>query len=137
MNDTIEHSGIIQSMKNGYARVLITQVSACAGCHARSACMASDRKEKVIDVPCHDTRFKPGDRVTIAGSSSIGRKAVLFAFILPFIVLFSVLLIVYAVTHDELRAGLISLLTLIPYYLILYLLRNTMKKQFTFYIKEE
>lgn len=136
MSDTIEHSGIIQSMKNGYARVLINQESACAGCHVRSACLTFDKGEKIIDVPYRGGRFGPGDRVTVTGSISIGRKAVLFAFIFPFLVLFLALIATYALTHNEALSGIVALLMLIPYYAILYLFRNKMKKQLTFHIKE-
>ena len=80
--------------------------------------------------------FKIGDKVLIIGNSSIGSQAILIAFFYPFILLFCTLFIIYSVTSDEVLSGILSLTTLIPYYIILYFLKSKLKKKFEFSIKK-
>ena len=122
MRENIEHEGIITNIRNGVADVQIVQYSACSNCHAQSA--------------CNDMDFKIGDKVLIIGNSSIGSQAILIAFFYPFILLFCTLFIIYSVTSDEVLSGILSLTTLIPYYIILYFLKSKLKKKFEFSIKK-
>lgn len=136
MRENIEHEGIITNIRNGVADVQIVQYSACSNCHAQSACTVSDKKEKMVEIPCNDMDFKIGDKVLIIGNSSIGSQAILIAFFYPFILLFCTLFIIYSVTSDEVLSGILSLTTLIPYYIILYFLKSKLKKKFEFSIKK-
>ena len=68
MSQVIEHPGTILTIQNGVARIQITQYAACSGCHARSVCLISDCREKVIEVPCSETSWQAGDTVTIRNS---------------------------------------------------------------------
>ena len=47
-----------------------------------------------------------------------------------------VLMGMLAAGAQELRAGLVALLSIVPYYLLLYLFRNRLSKSFTFSIKK-
>lgn len=136
MSKTIEHIGIVKQLRKGYADILIVQNSACSGCHAKSACTAADSAEKIIEIPYFADDLNIGQQVTIVGSKSMGWKAVGYAFILPFLILMTVLITVGELTGNELTAGLLALAVLLPYYLILYLLRNKMKSNFTFTLKK-
>ena len=49
MHNTIEHQGIITSIENDIAHVKIEQISACASCHVKSMCGASEKADKIID----------------------------------------------------------------------------------------
>lgn len=136
MSKTIEHIGIVKQLREGYADILIIQNSACSGCHAKSACTAADSAEKIIEVPYFQNDLKIGQQVTVVGAKSMGWKAVGYAFVLPFILLMAMLIGVGEVTGDELKAGICALSVLLPYYLILYLLRNKMKSKFTFTLRK-
>lgn len=136
MSQVIEHPGTILTIQNGVARIQITQYAACSGCHARSSCLLSDYSEKEIEVPCTDERLQAGDSVIITGSTQIGNKAVRLAFLYPSILLFFVLFVVLHCTQNELAAGIVALAALIPYYAVLYLLRDKLKKQLVFSIKK-
>lgn len=135
MSQTIEHTGVVQQLRPGYADILIVQKSACSGCHAKKACTAADQTEKIIEVPTNSKQLTIGQQVTIVGSQSMGWKAVWYAFLLPFLLLMTILIVISETTENELWAGLWALLVLIPYYLILYFLRDKMKQRFTFTIK--
>ncbi len=132
----IEHTGIIEAIDDDGIKVKFTSVSACAACHAKGVCSASDMKEKEVTVPGSNGNFHKGDPVFVTLKASMGTKAVLIGYIYPFFLLLTVLLILSGTGLTELRAGLLSLGTLIPYYFILFLLRNKLERTFAFTIRK-
>lgn len=138
MQNTIEHQGIIIDIDGKLAHVKIEQTSACASCHVKSVCGASDKSEKIIDANIMDKSLKVGDQVTIIGQKSLGIQAVLLAYILPFIVIIATLFIANIFTTNELIIGTCALASLIPYFVVLRLMRNKIQAKFQFYaIKKE
>lgn len=130
----IEHSGIVVESLGNLTRVRIVSQSACASCHARSACTAADLQEKLIDVTTPDT-FRPGEQVMLTANQELGLKAAWWAYILPVILVLITMITTFAVTHNENLSGLLSLMVLFPYFLIIKLAGNSMRKTFTFTIK--
>ena len=138
MADSIKHLGIVKSMNGAHLEVSIIQSSACSSCSVKGHCSVSDTKEKIIEVfnvlnlPC-----QIGDKIMLVGKTSMGMKAVLLAFVLPFFVLLSALILSLSLMgeHSELFAAIVSLCSLIPYYAILYLCRGKLKRSFTFYVE--
>ena len=135
MNNNIKHLGIVESIDGSHVRVKILQSSACSSCSAKSHCNVSETKEKIIDI--HDKESADccsvGQQVMVCGTTSMGMKAVLLAFVLPFVVLFLALFVTMRITDgDEVTSALVSLCTLIPYYIIIYLLRNKISRTFSF-----
>ena len=63
MTNTIEHQGIIISIDNNVAHVKIEQTSACASCHVKTVCGASEKSEKIIDANIISSDLKVGDTV--------------------------------------------------------------------------
>lgn len=133
MQNTIEHQGVIISKDDKVARVKIEQTSACASCHVKSVCGASDKSEKIIDANIMDDTLKVGDQVTIIGQKSLGFQAILLAYILPFIVIIATLFIVNVFTTNEIIIGTCALASLIPYFIVLRLMRNKIQAKFQFY----
>ncbi len=132
----IEHQGVIKNIADHKVSVLILQQSACSSCHAKGACTAADSKEKMVDIDDYTGKYKINDLVTVVGQKSMGYKAVLWAFVVPIIILVAILVI--SVTHwsfGEIEAALAAMLSLVPYYAILYALRNRMANSFKFTIK--
>lgn len=133
----IEHEGIIENVKGNNITVRILQKSACSNCHAKTVCMASDSKEKLVDIWDSTGRFHENERVLIEGKKSIGYKAVFWAFVLPLLLLILVLVLTLTIWNlNDLLAALISLAALVPYYCVLYFLRNRMAHSFRFSIKK-
>lgn len=135
MSGCIEHKGIVQERDNEHIVVKIEQTSACAACHARGMCSSADVAEKLIDIPHAPEDVAIGDTVTIQGDTSIGHYAVRVAFVYPFLVLFATLAITYYITYNEMLAGILSLVVLVPYYFVLYLARPLLKKKLVFTLK--
>jgi positive regulator of sigma E activity len=132
----IEHQGIVSKIENGKVYVNLLNVSNCSSCHVQSMCQVSDVDRKEIEITNEqDRRFKQGDKVEVSFDKSLGPKALLLGYLLPFIFVLVTLLIAYQITGDEVVSGLASLLILVPYYLLLYSFRSKLKKEFVFKIK--
>lgn len=132
----IEHQGIIASVSENKISVKILQESACSTCHAKGACMAADSKEKMVDIVDFSGKYNINDIVTIEGKESMGYKAVLWAFVIPLIILVLMLVLTLSVWNfGELEAAISSIIALAPYYVALYFLRDKMANSFKFTIK--
>ncbi len=131
---TIEHEGIIRSVDDNHVRVSIISESACASCHAKGVCSAADLNEKEITVFTSD-KFKIGDRVSVVSTSYQGLRAIFWAYVLPLILVVSVLAISFSITKNENVSGVLALLALVPYFLGIYLAQKKLKSKFTFSVK--
>lgn len=139
MPKIIKHQGIVAGIESAILKVKITQTSACAACSAKGMCHASEQKEKCIDIPFipEQSQYQIGDSVTIMGKESMGLKAVLLAFVLPFCILITALaIILHLFPGREAEAALASMACLIPYYLILYAFREKVGRAFTFELEQ-
>ena len=137
MNQRITHSGVVDSVEDGCIHVRIVQTSACAACKVASYCNAAESKEKMIDVYCDSVAaYKTGQQVTVSTSGQVAARALLWAFGVPFVLLMVVLVLVLLLTGNEGWAALSALAALIPYYIILWLLRDKMREQLAFRIEQ-
>ena len=136
MQAQISHSGIVESVSEGCVRVRILQTSACAACKVAGYCHAAESKEKIVEVCCCNTAaYTTGQEVVVSTSGSVARRALLLGFGIPFLVLVGVLVIVLKITGNEAVSALCGLAALIPYYIILYLCRDRIRRQLTFYLE--
>lgn len=136
MTNIIKHSGIVERVDGSHISVKIMQTSACAACKVKGYCSSADSQEKIIDIYDPDTYYKVGEEVMVYATVSMGMQAVLISFIIPFIIIMAVLFGMMAFTlQDELLSAVTALMSLIPYYIILYLFRNRLKKKFSFTLK--
>lgn len=132
----IEHQGIVTHVSGNKISVKILQQSACSSCHAKSACMAADSKEKIVDIVDYSGQYKMNDLVVIEGKKSVGYRAVWWAFVVPLIILvFTLFFAVSVWGWGETQAAVASVLALLPYYLVLYFFREKMADSFKFTIK--
>jgi len=132
-NTVIEHKGIVVASNGHDAKVKIVASSACASCHAKGACSASDMEEKIIDVrDCG--HYATGEEVMVFMQLSYGYIAIFYAYVLPFFLMF-VSLISLMPFYGELIGGLVAIAVLVPYYYVVYLLRNRLKNKFRYTLK--
>lgn len=132
----IQHRGIVKNIENNTVFVRIEQQSACSACHARSACLASDKAEKIIEATGDGSLFEPGEEVVVSVQSSMGMQAVVLAFVLPFFLVVTVVFAGIRLTGDEGIGGLAGLAFLFPYYILIYLFRNKINKRFLFTVSK-
>ncbi|WP_117879992.1 SoxR reducing system RseC family protein [Aureibaculum luteum] len=124
---TFVHSGIISNIKGNAIIVTLEQNIHCESCRAKAACGISESNTKEIEIINSRDTFKLNENVNVVLKKALGLKAVFWAYVFPFLVMFSSLIIA-STFLIEWQAGLISILVLIPYYFILYVLKNTFKK---------
>ncbi len=132
--ETIEHEGIVQKSDNDSVTVSIISSAACSGCHAEGICSLSGKVEKIIEIP-GEYQVLPGDFVTVQMKRSSGHTAVFWGYVMPLILLVSILVILISLSIPELIAGLGALAVLIPYYLMLYVFRKRISRKFIFTLK--
>ena len=136
MNQRISHSGVIESIEEGCVHVRILQGSACGACKVANYCNAAESKEKLVDVYVDSTEnIKIGQTVTVAAKRKDIAKALLWAFAVPLQLMILVLGLIAILTGHEGWAALGALLSLIPYYAVLYLLRHRIRRQITFFFE--
>jgi len=133
--NTIEHDGIIEAVKENRVVVALNQVSACSACHAKGVCSLSEGIVKKIDIESPGNHYKVGDPVKIFLSESLGFKALFWGYLLPFLILMATLIIMSLATKNEIISGISAVAMLIPYYGILYLYKDRIRKIFVFKIK--
>lgn len=132
-NRMVYHDGIVVATNDHNVRVKIVSHSACAGCRAKGVCTAADMEEKMIEaVSISNEPLQQGDTVTVIMEEKLGWLAVFYGFFLPFIVMTGVLFVSYALGGKELEAAFLGIGSLVPYYLLLYVFRKKIEKDFIF-----
>lgn len=137
MGDTISHNGVIERIEGNTVYVKIIQQSACAGCHAKSMCMAADSKEKIVEVTDRSGLFRVDEPVLVCGQALMGLRAVLLAFVLPLCFVVAVIVAGSVAGWKDSVSALAGLAVLVPYYLILYFFRDKLKNIFIFTIEKQ
>jgi sigma-E factor negative regulatory protein RseC len=134
--DVIRHSGIVSAVNARTLMVTIVSQSACSACHARGGCLASDSREKEIEVSHNLKPYHIGQQVTVVLKESSGIRALFYGYLFPFLVLVATLVVALHFSGNEVVSGLISLGMLIPYYTGLYLFRDKLTRRFEFFLEE-
>ncbi len=138
MGNKIRHSGVVASVDGGSVKVRILQASACSACKVASHCHSSETKEKMVEVAGNGiSGCGVGDHVTVVADSSVGFRASMYGYVLPLLLMVATLVAVLASVHDEGIAALAALGVLVPYYLMVYLLRDKLRTQLTFSIEHD
>ena len=138
MADIIKHRGIVEKVEGIHEIVRIVQTSACASCSAKGLCNASESKEKQIDVYESNPSYRIGEEVVLCGSTSMGMRAVGLAFGVPLLILIAALFVTMRVTDgDALLSAVVALLAVVPYYLVVFLMKDKLDKTFTFVIEKQ
>lgn len=133
MSNKIKHTGVVDGVEGECVRVRILQSSACSACKVAAHCNASETKEKIIDVLDADaSHYQKGDQVMVVADTAVGFRASLYGYLLPLILMVVTLVGVLAATHSEGLAALSALGILMPYYVLLFLMRNKLRNRLSF-----
>lgn len=136
LNSDIKHTGFVKEVNGTSLIVNIVNQSACSTCHAVGACTVADFQDKEIEIQNFSKSYSPGQQVTVIFRESQGFTALLFGYVLPFVLVLLTLIIALSVLNNELIGGLIALAILIPYYITLHFFRHLLKKVFKFEVEE-
>ena len=137
-DNNICREGIVRAVEGDEITVEVIVSSACSGCHAKSICIPSDRRQERITVKnTRNERYEVGETVELLLETSAGNKAVMLAYVLPLIVLLALLFGCYALTHKELLSVGVGVLGVVLYYLILKSAGKSVEKGITFGIRKK
>lgn len=134
--EEITHKGRIVAIDPEITTVEIVSEAACASCHAKGLCGLGEEKVKQVLVRTSAwTPHQVGDEVELVLRKSMGYKAVFIAYGMPLIVLFVTLMVLTQIGVGELYAGLGALGAVAICYLVIFLFRNKISKEYSFYLK--
>lgn len=123
--NTLCNEGFVKELLPDGLIVETIRCSACSTCHAKSVCIAGEQKEELLKTIVDNPQaFEIGEKVSIYMEKSLGGKAVILAYLLPFIILFSTLFITTKLTGNELLAFCSAIFSTAVYYLLLWLLNK-------------
>ena len=135
-NETISHEGIVTKITDDELEIKILAQSACAACHAKSACGMGEQAEKILTLPRpKDKEFKLMQKVNMKMAIGQGNNAAVLAYLIPVILLLAVLFVCLGFGLGEGLSALLGIAALIPYYIVLYLRRDKLKKKFVYTIE--
>ena len=134
----ISHIGRVKEMTPESTVVEIVSSSACSACHAKGLCGVSEEKVKEIEVPTDPyATWNVGDEVRVMLRQTMGLKAVWISYVIPLIILMILILTLSAFKLHEVFVGLTSVCAVAVYYLVIYLMKDRLAKDFVFYLKEK
>jgi len=132
----IKHNGIVTKVSAHSIFVRLIDNTNCAGCNAKASCGVSKDTTKDIEVLDRINTYALHEVVSLTMKNELGLKAVFLAYVLPFMILFLSLIISLQLLK-EWQAGLLSIFMLFPYFLIIYLLKNTLATTFSISINKQ
>ncbi|HFB61628.1 MAG TPA: hypothetical protein ENJ69_01460 [Bacteroidetes bacterium] len=134
--ETVTHPGIVKKIEGNKAEISVISKASCVSCSLNNVCSVSDMKEKIIEVDLADMgQYQEGENVTVEMKQSYGTWAVLLGYFFPFLVLFFGLILFLHWGLDQGLAGILAIALLIPYYGLLYLMRDFFKKRFRYHVQ--
>ena len=134
--EEITHKGRIVAIDPEITTIEIISEAACAACHAKGLCSLGEQQVKQVQVRTSAwTPRQVGDEVEVVLKKSMGYKAVFIAYGLPLVVLFVALLLLNALGVGELYAGLGAIGAVVLCYFVLFLFRNKISKDYSFFLK--
>lgn len=134
--EEITHKGRIVAIDPEITTIEIVSEAACASCHAKGLCGLGEQKVKQVQVRTSAwTPRQVGDEVEVVLKKAMGYKAVFIAYGMPLVVLFAALMILNALGVGELYAGLGALGAVALCYFVIFLFRNKISKDYSFFLK--
>lgn len=133
-SDCIDQIGIVEEVRENSILVRFQSAPACGSCMAKSVCAPGSAEKNLVEIHHKDQSCTAGDSVKIHISRSMGFKALFLGYLLPFFIVFLMLVLTSLIGFNELVSGLTSLFVLLPYYLTLYLFREKVNQNFIFSI---
>ena len=135
-SEKIEHDGVVVKVGDKSLFVSLLVNSSCGSCHAKEFCGPSESAVREIEVSSVYKDLKPGDHVVVRLEQSKGVLALVLGYLLPFILMVSVLVISLELSGRESLSGLLAIGILLPYYSLLFIFREKLKQKFTFTLKK-
>ncbi|MCF6181731.1 SoxR reducing system RseC family protein [Lutibacter sp.] len=129
LDSFVKHEGIISKISKSAVTVTLLESTNCETCNAKGACGASESNIKEIEIIDTNDSHKLNEIVNVILKKELGLKAVFWAYVFPFILMLFTLILALLFLKEWI-AGLLSILVLIPYYFVIYLMKKPLEKIF-------
>jgi sigma-E factor negative regulatory protein RseC len=138
MNEpAICHQGIVTEISGNTLYVEIERRAACASCHAKTVCISSNKRDETIQAFTNDPcAFQVGEIVQVKLEKSLGAKAVVIAYLFPFLALALGLFVTHYFTKNELLSVGVAFAATTLYFLFIKKMDNRIKNRFTFVVEK-
>ena len=134
--EAVTHKGRIVAIAPEITTIEVLAESACASCHAKGICGLGEAKVKEVQVRTDAWHPRQvGDEVEVVLKKAMGYKAVFIAYGLPLVVLFVALMVLGGLGVGELWSGIGAIIAVAVCYLVIFLFRDKISKEYTFYLK--
>jgi sigma-E factor negative regulatory protein RseC len=131
------HQGVVKEITNGVLYVEVERRAACAACHAKNFCMPSEKRDEIIPIPTNNPHeYQLGELVQVRLKQSVGAKAVVIAYLFPFLALALGLFVTYSFTNNELLSIGVAFAATTLYFLFIKKIDSKLKKHFTFVVSK-
>ncbi len=127
----IVKNGLVKAIKSNCIDVEIISCSACSGCTISSSCSMSETKRRIVTIQGnYAEQYQIGDKVEVVMSDRLGLQAVVYAFVIPLVLLLIAVACCHGYGFDDIISGISGIIVLIPYYFVLFLNRNRLENKF-------
>lgn len=113
-----EAIGLVTSSLNGRLKISLNG-SGCSACHG-SLCMLGESKAKEFEIANRGDEFRVGEEVLIRVNPGSAYLGLVLLYLFPFLLLVGLLIGLLQAGYAESIAGIISFVSLVPYFLVLY-----------------
>lgn len=132
-----EHKGNIIKIEGNTVTVKVLQLSACAHCEGKKYCTLAESKEKEIKISVKDPSiYTVGEEVEIIAQQKQLFTAVLWAYVLPLILLFIGVGVGSILELPEIHSALMGLIAVTMYYVFLFAINKYLSKSLEFKISK-
>ena len=131
-----EHKATVEEIRGNLVRIRMTVTEACGACSAKNICGNTSSKERTLEVPSQNNHYEPGEEVDLIIQQSKGYQAVLIGYAIPVFILILTLILMLNISKNETMAALVSIGSVAIYYLIIYLLKDKINKNFSFTLRK-
>ena len=136
--EIITHQAVVTAVLEKAVRVKIDSCAACSGCAVQGYCSAGDKKEKIFTVETAEAAsYAVGEAVEVYVTAAQGLWAVFYMYALPLILFLTAVVAVSACGGSDFYSGISGIIVLIPYYFVIFLLKNRFQKDFQFKISKK
>lgn len=134
--EQICHPGVVEKIEAPVVFVKIEAQAACGHCRAKSHCGMVESVDKIVEVNTgRAADFSTGQRVDVVLERSLGYRALLMGYMLPFLIMLISLFAMYFLSRNEAISALVAIAMIIPYYALLYHFRDRLRETFHFSVK--
>lgn len=137
LSNLITHTGVIGRIDNTTRSIGVSindNKENCSSCPVIAVCSAG-KNSNIIEITVDDiSQFRVGQTVNVTATEKMHKRAITLLTFLPCVALIATMVAIFLILHDELIAVLSGLGMTVAFFLILFIFRNRIAKDYNFII---